>query len=296
MSTKTLSEYSPDYEIRVRAPLWDRTIGNKMLVVGGTIVSMMILTAVLAPLLAGYEPTKMDIISRLAPPSREHLLGTDQFGRDIMARIMYGSRISLQVGAISVLIGLGFGILLGALTGYVRGLVDDILMRIMDALLAFPPLLLAIGLVASMGPSMKTVSISIGIVYIPRFARVMRSSVLAEREKEYVEAARATGQTRLKILVKHIGPNCLPPVIVLSTIMFAIAIVIEAALSFLGVGVPPPTPSLGTMVDEARRYLGSSVYLALFPGMAISIAVLGFNLLGDGLRDLLDPRTYVGTE
>jgi ABC-type dipeptide/oligopeptide/nickel transport system permease subunit len=153
-------------------------------------------------------------------------------------------------------------------------------------------LLLAIGLVASMGPSLKTVCISIGVVYIPRFARVMRSSVLAEREKEYVEAARAIGQSKLKILLKHIGPNCISPVLVMATVIFALAIIIEATLSFLGIGLPPPTPSWGTMLNESRRYLGTSIYPALFPGLVISFAVLGLNLLGDGLRDLLDPKIY----
>ena len=169
-------------------------------------------------------------------------------------------------------------------------------MRIMDGLLAFPPLLLAVGLVASVGPSMRAVCIIIGVVYAPRFARVMRSSVLVEREKEYVEAARATGQSRLKILLKHIGPNCLSQVIVMGTVVFAAAIIIEASLSFLGVGVPPPTPSWGSMLDQSRRYLNTSVYMALFPGAVISLSVLGFNLLGDGLRDLLDPRTYTRTK
>ncbi len=198
----------------------------------------------------------------------------------------------LSVGLVAVSIGLIGGLLFGAVAGFVGGITDDILMRMMDALLAFPPLLLAIGLVASMGPSLKTVSISIGVVYIPRFARVMRSSVLAEKEKEYVEAARAIGQSGFKILIKHIGPSTISPMIVLATIIFALAIIIEATLSFLGVGLPPPAPSWGTMLDESRRYLSVSVWMALFPGITISIAVLGFNMVGDGLRDLLDPRSY----
>lgn len=187
---------------------------------------------------------------------------------------------------------MGFGVILGALGGYFGGLLDEIFMRIMDALLAFPTLLLAIGLVASIGPSMGAVSVSIGIINIPRFARVMRSSVLKERQKEYVEAARAIGQTPLKIICKHIGPSCLSPTIVMATVIFATAMIIEAALSFLGVGVPPPTPSWGSMLEESRRYLSQSVYLTVFPGITLSLAVLGFNFLGDGLRDLLDPRTY----
>ena len=280
-----------DYRPR-RSRLTSRIFGNKMLVIGGVVLMAMISTALLAPLLAGYDPLKMDFSSVLAPPSSKHLLGTDHFGRDILSRILYGARISIEVGLASIFIGFAGGIIIGAAAGYLGGLVDDILMRMMDGLLAFPALLLAIGLVASMGPSLKTVCLSIGVVYIPRFARMMRSSVIAEREKEYVEAARAIGQSRIKILVRHIGPNCISPVVVMSTVIFALAIIIEATLSFLGIGLPPPTPSWGTMLNESRRYLGTSIYPALFPGLVISFAVLGLNLLGDGLRDLLDPKIY----
>ena len=272
--------------------LWARIINNKMLIIGGIVVISFLSIAVSAPLITQYSPTKMNFRAKFAPPSAEHLMGTDHFGRDIFTRIVYGARVSFQVGLVAVSIGLIGGLIFGAVAGFVGGIADDILMRMMDALLAFPPLLLAIGLVASMGPSLKTVSISIGVVYIPRFARVMRSSVLAEKEKEYVEAARAIGQSGFKILIKHIGPSTISPMIVLATIIFALAIIIEATLSFLGVGLPPPAPSWGTMLDESRRYLAVSVWMALFPGITISIAVLGFNMVGDGLRDLLDPRSY----
>lgn len=275
-----------------RSRLANRILTNKMLLIGGVVLLAMISTALLAPLLAGYDPQKMDFSSVLTSPSSRHIMGTDQFGRDIFSRIVYGARVSIEVGLASILIGFFGGITIGAAAGYLGGLVDDLLMRMMDGLLAFPALLLAIGLVASMGPSLKTVCISIGVVYIPRFARVMRSSVLAEREKEYVEAARAIGQSRFKILVKHIGPNCISPVLVMGTVIFALAIIIEATLSFLGIGLPPPTPSWGTMLNESRRYLGASIYPALFPGLVISFAVLGLNLLGDGLRDFLDPKIY----
>jgi ABC-type dipeptide/oligopeptide/nickel transport system permease subunit len=269
-----------------------RMIENRMFLVGGIIVIFFLLLAFFAPLLAQYDPTKMDFSSKLTPPSLKHLMGTDQFGRDIFARVLHGTRISFEVGMAAVLVGFLGGIVIGALAGFLGKFWDNLLMRIMDSLLAFPPLLLAIGLAASMGPSLVTVCISIGVVYIPRFAYVMRSSVLVEREKEYVEAARAIGQSNTKILWKHIGPSCISPVIVLATVIFATAIIIEATLSFLGVGIPPPTPSWGTMLNESRRYLGSSIFPALFPGMALSIGVLGFNLLGDGLRDILDPRIY----
>jgi ABC-type dipeptide/oligopeptide/nickel transport system permease subunit len=263
--------------------LWARISSNKMLIIGGIVVIFFLFIAFFAPLITQYSPTKMDFRAKFAPPSAEHLMGTDHFGRDTYTRIVYGARVSFQVGLVAVSIGLIGGLIFGAVAGYVGGIADDILMRMMDALLAFPPLLLAIGLVAS---------ISIGVVYIPRFARVMRSSVLAEKEKEYVEAARAIGQSGFKILMKHIGPSTISPMIVLATIIFALAIIIEATLSFLGVGLPPPAPSWGTMLDESRRYLSVSAWMALFPGITISIAVLGFNMVGDGLRDLLDPRSY----
>ena len=270
---------------------WLRIRSNKMLLLGGGIVLIFALMAALAPVLSSYNPTKMQFRDRFAPPSAKHLMGADNYGRDTLTRILYGARLSFKVGFISVLIGLVGGVVIGAAAGYVGGYLDNLLMRMMDGLLAFPPLLLAIGLVAAMGPSMMTVAVSIGVVYIPRFARVMRSAVLTEREKEYVEAARAIGQSGFKILVRHIGPSTISPVLVLGTIIFALAVIIEAMLSFLGIGVPPPTPSWGTMLSESRRYMSNSVWMALFPGLTLSIAVMGFNMLGDGLRDLLDPRS-----
>lgn len=284
-----------DEEPSRRALVWFRILSNKMLLVGAIIVLVFAFMALFAPYLTEYDPTKMNFRSRFASPSFGHLMGTDNYGRDTFTRILYGTRVSFKVGIISVAIGLVGGILFGAVGGYIGGLVDELLMRMMDALLAFPPLLLAVGLVAAAGPSLVTVSVVIGVVYIPRFARVVRSSVLTEREKEYVEAARAIGQSDLKILVKHIGPSTISPVVVLGTIIFALAIITEAALSFLGVGLPPPTPSWGTMLDESRRYLGTSMWMAFWPGIVISIAVMGFNLLGDGLRDFLDPKFYTAT-
>jgi peptide/nickel transport system permease protein len=234
----------------------------------------------------------MNIRERFAEPSRSHLMGTDNYGRDTFARIIHGARISFLVGVLSVGIGVVGGMLVGAIAGFVGGFLDNLLMRITDALLAFPPLLLAIGLVAAIGPSIVTVSVIIGIIYIPRFARVMRGAVLSEKSKEYVEAARAIGQDSWRILVMHIGPATLSPVIVMATIVFALAVIIEASLSFLGLGVPPPTPSWGSMLSESRAFMGKSVWMAIFPGLIISAAVLGLNLLGDGLRDYLDPKEY----
>jgi peptide/nickel transport system permease protein len=181
---------------------------------------------------------------------------------------------------------------IGCLSGYFGGVIDDIFMRLMDSLLAFPHLILAISLVTVIGPGLRTVCIAIGVINVAQFARLMRSSVLVERKKEYVEAVKAIGQSDLRILLKHIGPNCLSPILVLATILFANAITYEAILSFLGVGVQPPTPSLGTMINESRQYLASSLYLPLFPGIVICGAVLSLNLIGDGLRDILDPKTY----
>lgn len=264
-----------------------------MILIGGIIVLLFSFMAIFAPYLTSYSPTKMDVRSRFAPPGMKHLMGTDQYGRDTLSRVLYGARVSFEVGLLAVLIGIIAGIIIGALAGYLGGFIDEVLMRMMDALLSFPPLLLAIGLVASIGPNLTNVAITIGVVHIPRFARVMRSSVLAEREKEYVEAARAIGQSSFKILLKHIGPNTISPIVVLGTIVFALAVIIEATLSFLGVGVPPPTPSWGSMLNESRRYLEASLWMPLFPGLVLSIAVLGFNLLGDGLRDFLDPKTYI---
>ncbi len=269
-----------------------RMASNKMLMVGGVIVAVFTLMAIFAPWIAPYDPLELHIKDRFSPPSASFWLGTDNLGRDILSRLIFGSRISFQVGAIAVSIAIAGGVLIGAVAGFVGGIIDDILMRIADALLAFPPLLLALGLVASIGPGLWTVSLAIGVVYIPRVARVMRGSVLVERKRDYVVAARVLGQSPWKILLFHIGPSTISPIIVVATIIFALAIIIEAALSFLGVGLVPPTPSWGIDLDVARHYLHRSIWMPLFPGIAISLAVLGLNLLGDGLRDYLDPRSY----
>jgi peptide/nickel transport system permease protein len=279
-----------------RPSRWGRELkkirGNKMLVVGGIIVLILIILILLGPGITGYDYSKMNIRERFQGPSSSHLMGTDNYGRDTFARIIHGARISFLVGVLSVSIGIVGGMLVGAIAGFVGGFLDNLLMRITDALLAFPPLLLAIGLVAAIGPSIVTVSVIIGIIYIPRFARVMRGAVLNEKSKEYVEAARAIGQDPWRILVMHIGPATLSPVVVMATIVFALAVIIEASLSFLGLGVPPPTPSWGGMLSESRAFMTKSVWMAIFPGLIISVAILGLNLLGDGLRDYLDPKEY----
>ena len=256
------STAAPDREIKRSTLAWSKIKANKMLLIGGIIVFLFVFVALFGPYLTSYSPTKMNPRERFSPPSAKHLMGTDQFGRDTFARILYGAQVSFKVGIVCVLIGMIGGVLIGAPAGFMGGFTDHVLMRMMDGLLAFPPLLLAIGLVAAMGPSLTTVSISIGVIYIPRFARVMRAAVMTERGKEYVEAARAIGQSRFKILVKHIGPTTISPVVIMGTIIFALSVIIEAALSFLGVGLPPPMPSWGTMLDESRRFLGTSVWMA----------------------------------
>jgi peptide/nickel transport system permease protein len=257
---------------------------------GGVIIIPLFLVALFAPFLTTIDPLEMDFAALLSPPGQGHLLGTDQFGRDIFARIIYGARISFAVGMISVGLALVFGIPIGAVAGYIGGWIDNFLMRVMDAILAFPATLLAIGLVSALGPSTSSAMMAIGVVYIPRFARLMRASVLSKREEEYVVAAKALGERDWRLFFRHIFPNSLSPLIVQSTVTFAFAIIIEAGLSFLGLGTPPPTPSWGLMLNEARAFMTTAPHVAIFPGLAISLAVLGFNLLGDGLRDLLDPR------
>lgn len=266
---------------------------NRLAFVGIVIVTLAIVIAVLAPLIQVYDPLDQNIGDRLQSPTIQHIFGTDQFGRDVWARIVHGARIALLVGTISVGIGILFGLPIGAIAGYYRGWLDELIMRTMDALLAIPPILIALVIVAVLGGSLFNIMIAIGVVYIPRFARVIRGSVLSEREKEYVEAAKMVGEHDLSILFREILPNCLSPLIVQATVFIGYAILTEAALNFLGLGLAPPNPSWGSMLNEARLYIGSDPLLAIIPGLAISITVLGFNLFGDGLRDILDPRLRV---
>ena len=271
---------------------WRKIRSNKMLMIGGGILLIFIILLIIGPDATGYDYSKMNIRERFQSPSPAHWMGTDNYGRDTFSRVLHGARVSFLVGVLSVSIGLVGGIIMGAIAGFAGGFIENLLMRITDALLAFPPLLLAIGLVAAIGPSIVAVSVVIGVIYIPRFARIMRGAVLIEKSKEYVEAARAIGQKPWRILVMHIGPATLSPIIVMATIVFALAVIIEASLSFLGLGVPPPTPSWGSMLSESRSFMTKSIWMALCPGVIISLAVLALNLLGDGLRDYLDPKDY----
>ncbi len=263
---------------------------NRLALVGIIIVCGVIVVAILAPLIQVYDPLQQDIAHRLHKPGWEHFFGTDHLGRDVWSRIVHGSRVALLVGIIAVGIGVIFGTPIGAISGYYRGKVDEVIMRFMDAVLAFPPILMALVVVTILGPSLFNTMLAIGVDYIPRFARVVRGSVLSEREKEYVEAGRMVGEANFSILFRQILPNSLSPLIVQSTVFIAYAMLTEAALSFLGLGIQPPNPSWGSMLNEAKLFIESDPYLAIIPGLAISITVLGFNLFGDGLRDILDPR------
>ena len=266
-----------------------RFFRNRMAVIGGSVLILLIIAAVAAPLLAPYDPKEMHPADRLCAPSPLHPLGADQFGRDILSRLLYGARISLRVGFMSTGIALSLGLLLGLSAGYVGGWVDTIISRMLDIMFAFPFMLLAIAIMAVLGPSELNVIITIGIVYAPIFARICRGSTLAAKENEYIHAARLVGASDIRIATRHIMPNISAPIIVQATLSLATAIIAEAALSFLGVGTPPPAPSWGEMVSRGREVMELSPWGTIFPAVAIFITVLSFNLLGDGLRDALDP-------
>ena len=262
---------------------------RKIALIGAILVTINVVVAVLAPAIGRWDPLLLDVKARLAAPSATHWFGTDDVGRDVWSRVIYGARLSMIVGVSVVLFSFVAGIVFGLLGGYYRR-VDNVLMRVMDGIMAFPGIILAIALMASLGPSVVNVIVALGIVYVPRVARIVRGSVLVIRETPYVEAALALGARDVTVLWKHILPNCLSPVIVQGTFIFAAAVLGEAALSFLGVGVPPQIPSWGNVLAEGRLYLQQAPWLTLFPGAAIMACILGLNLFGDGLRDLLDPK------
>jgi peptide/nickel transport system permease protein len=278
------------YALGALRQLIARLTENRLALFGAIVVFVMFAVALLAPYIAQHDPNEIAISDRLAPLSSLHPFGTDQFGRDIFSRVIYGARVSVLVGLIAVSLGLALGVVLGALSGYFSKIVDNILMRIVDAIMAFPGILLALALVAVWGPSLASICFALGIRYMPSFARLVRASVLKEREKEYVEAAKVQGESDLRVLCRQILPNCTAPLIIQVSLDFAHAMIAESSLSFLGLGLPPPAPSWGNMLDDARTYMTVYPWGAIFPGLAISLAVLGFNFLGDGLRDILDPR------
>ena len=269
---------------------------NKTAVAGLIIVAGFVCAAFLAPVLSPHDPVETSLYDQLKPPvwadggAKKNILGTDDLGRDILSRIIYGARVSLIVAVVSVGLAFVLGTFLGSISGYYKGSLDNVIMRIMDIILAFPYLLLAIVVVAYLGPSLQNAMMAIGITYVPRFARIVRGSVLEECEKDYVMAAKAVGARDWRIIFIAILPNCLGPLIVQTTLSFASAILDAAALSFLGLGAQPPTPEWGAMIARSRALILRASWVMTFPGIAILLAVLGFNLLGDGLRDALDPR------
>ncbi len=263
---------------------------NKVIILGLLILLLITSCAVFAPYISPVSPDQMSYQNRMQLPSWRHPFGTDFFGRDILSRTIYGSRIALLVGTLSVSFAIVPGLVLGLIAGYKRGWIDVVIMHIMDSILSFPGLLLAIAVITALGPGHFQATISIAIIFVPAFARIVRGQVLAIREEEYVQAAAALGASDLVIIWRHILPNAMGPVIVQTTVSFANAILIEAGLSFLGLGTQPPIPSWGSMLQEARTFMDLQPWAAIMPGLAIALSVLGFNLSGDGLRDLLDPR------
>ncbi|NLA91210.1 MAG: ABC transporter permease [Synergistaceae bacterium] len=263
---------------------------NYLAIFGFAILLILVFTAIFADQISPFGYADQDYMMIRKPPSAAHLLGTDEFGRDILSRIIYGSRISLQVGLVAVSISLIAGGAIGAVAGYYGGRLDNFLMRVMDVQLAIPTILLAIVISAALGPGLFNLMVAVGITSIPRFARLMRASVLSIKGMEYIEAARAMGAGNFRIIMMYILPNCMAPLIVQSTLSVANAILFAATLSFLGLGIQPPYPEWGGMLSAARPYLRNSAYMSVFPGLAIMITILALNFLGDGLRDALDPK------
>ncbi|MEY8339284.1 ABC transporter permease [Lachnospiraceae bacterium 62-35] len=263
---------------------------NKMAVLGLVILIILLITGIFADVIAPYDYAKQDLPNAFQHPNASHFFGTDEFGRDIFSRIVYGARMSLLVGFVSVGIAVLIGGALGAVAGYYGKRIDDTIMRLMDVLLAVPQTLLAIAIVAALGTGLINLMIAVGISSVPTYARIVRASVLTIREEEYIEAARASGTSNAKIIIKHILPNCVAPVIVQVTLGIAGAILTAAGMSFIGLGIQPPNPEWGNMLSTGRDYIRGYAYMTMFPGLAIVITVLSLNLLGDGLRDALDPK------
>jgi peptide/nickel transport system permease protein len=277
------------------SPTWTtikRLLHHRLFVVGLALFMIVALAAILAPWIAPIDPNKLAMRARFQPPSTNFLFGTDNFGRSLWSRVIWGARLSMMIGASVVVINAVFGTLIGALAGYFRWL-DNGVMRVNDALMAFPAVLLAIAVTAVLGPSLGDVIIALGIVYTPRTARIVRASVIVLREMEYVQAAIASGAGHFRILRRHILPNAMAPLIVQLSFLFAVSVLTEATLSFLGVGAVPPTPTWGNIMAEGRQYISDAPWIVAIPGAALMLTVLGLNLLGDGLRDVLDPRLRI---
>lgn len=267
-----------------------RLRARPMALVGGAVVLAFVALAVLAPWIAPYDPAATDFLSVRQAPSGSYVFGTDEIGRDVLSRVIFGARASLVAGVISVAIALAAGVPLGLIAGFYGGWLDEVIMRLTDALLSFPFLILAVALAAALGPSLQNAMIAIGIAVTPTFVRLMRGQVLAVKNAEYVQAARALGAGDGRILARHVLPNAFAPVLVQATVTIAQAIIAESSLSFLGLGVQPPTPSWGGMLNTAKNFLVQAPWMAIWPGLSIFFTVLAFNLFGDGLRDAFDPR------
>jgi len=265
-------------------------IKRRTALVGLIVIAIVVLMAIFAPLVAPYDPMAQDIPAAFQMPTLSHPLGTDDLGRDTLSRIIYGSRTSLEIGVLAIALGGAIGVVLGMVSGYFRGLIDPIIMRIIEALLALPGLLLVIALATSLGMGMKALIVAVAVGSVPHFARLIRGSVLLTRELDYVQAARTIGAGNVRIMLQHIWPNCLQPVIVQGTLGIGVAILVAAGASFIGVGVQPPASDWGLMIAKGHQYVFSNWWLSVPPGVAIMLTVMGFNLLGDGLRDALDPR------
>jgi peptide/nickel transport system permease protein len=267
-----------------------RWLGTRQILLGGSVILLLVLVALFAPLLAPFAPDRIGVARRLEMPGPGHWLGTDEFGRDILSRIIFGTRLTLYVGLVAVGIGLACGITIGAVAAYAGRWVAGLLMRGIDLLYTFPDVLIALGLVAFLGPSLTNAMVAVGISVVPYYARVTYAIVLAERQKTYVDAAQVIGASHARVVVCHLLPNVVPPMIVVASLGFSAAVLSAAALSFLGLGAQPPTAEWGLMLATGRNYIARAPWVVITPGMAIFIAVMAFNLLGDGIRDLLDPR------
>lgn len=271
--------------------IWEIALRNKLTLTGFIIVGLVVLVGLLAPVLAPYDPNLMDIPTRLQGPSSAHPFGTDEMGRDILSRVMYGARISIAVGVIIVAVSAAIGVVLGSLSGYFGGKIDQAVMAVTDMILAFPSMVLALALTAAMGPGLLNTMLAVIIVRIPMYTRLMRGQVLVQKEQQYVRAARTFGEKPFWIVARHIVPNCLTPLMVQMTLGIGDAILIASSMSFIGLGAQPPTPEWGAMISTARVYAIDQWWYAAFPGLSILITIMGFNLIGDGIRDILDPRS-----
>ncbi|MCL0048034.1 ABC transporter permease [Dehalococcoidia bacterium] len=275
---------------RTSTEVFRRLKKHRLAMIGAAIILALVLIAVLAPFIAPHDPIEQNLEHRLLSPNTEYLLGTDNLGRCILSRLIHGTSVSLQIGVMVVGIAAFVGVTLGLIAGYRGGLTDELIMRIVDILLAFPGIILALAIAGILGPSLYNVMLALAVIGWTSYARVVRGSVLSVKEKEFVEAAQALGTGEARIMFRHILPNVMAPVIVMATLGMAHVILAAAALSFLGLGAQPPTPEWGSMLNDGRAFMRSAPHLTIFPGLAIMVTVLAFNFLGDGLRDILDPR------